>query len=80
MDLIIRLDGTLSARREAEWAHGLARPQKHLLSAEHCSPHVHLHVIPRWTTDAAAGAGVRYFLKAAAHAVRCAPDLSEDPS
>ena len=29
-------------------------------------PHVHLHVIPRWNTDAAAGAGVRYFLKAAA--------------
>ena len=31
-------------------------------------PHVHLHVIPRWNTDAAAGAGVRYFLKAAAQA------------
>ncbi|WP_019585495.1 HIT family protein [Deinococcus apachensis] len=29
-------------------------------------PHVHLHVIPRWNTDAAAGAGLRYFLKAAA--------------
>ena len=29
-------------------------------------PHVHLHDIPRWNTDAAAGAGVRYFLKAAA--------------
>lgn len=39
-------------------------------------PHVHLHVIPRWNTDAAAGAGVRYFLKAAAHAMF----LSEDPS
>lgn len=32
-------------------------------------PHVHLHVIPRWNTDASAGAGVRYFLKAAARAV-----------
>lgn len=31
-------------------------------------PHVHLHVIPRWATDASAGAGVRYFLKAAARA------------
>lgn len=29
-------------------------------------PHVHLHVIPRWNGDAAAGAGLRYFLKAAA--------------
>ncbi|WP_161881842.1 HIT family protein [Deinococcus alpinitundrae] len=29
-------------------------------------PHVHLHVIPRWNIDAAAGAGLRYFLKAAA--------------
>ncbi len=33
-------------------------------------PHVHLHVIPRWNSDAAAGAGLRYFLKAAAQAVR----------
>lgn len=31
-------------------------------------PHVHLHVIPRWNTDASAGAGLRYFLKAAAQA------------
>lgn len=31
-------------------------------------PHVHLHVIPRWNTDPAAGAGLRYFLKAAAQA------------
>ncbi|CAM3567501.1 HIT family protein [Deinococcus frigens] len=31
-------------------------------------PHVHLHVIPRWNADAAAGAGLRYFLKAAAQA------------
>ncbi|WP_407540745.1 GNAT family N-acetyltransferase [Deinococcus radiomollis] len=31
-------------------------------------PHVHLHVIPRWNRDLAAGAGVRYFLKAAAQA------------
>ncbi len=31
-------------------------------------PHVHLHVIPRWDTDASAGAGLRYFLKAAAQA------------
>jgi diadenosine tetraphosphate (Ap4A) HIT family hydrolase/N-acetylglutamate synthase-like GNAT family acetyltransferase len=29
-------------------------------------PHVHLHVIPRWNSGAAAGAGLRYFLKAAA--------------
>lgn len=29
-------------------------------------PHVHLHVIPRWKTDAAAGAGLRHFLKEAA--------------
>ncbi len=29
-------------------------------------PHVHLHVIPRWNQDLAAGAGLRYFLKAAA--------------
>jgi len=31
-------------------------------------PHVHLHVIPRWNSDLAAGAGLRYFLKAAAQA------------
>ena len=31
-------------------------------------PHVHLHVIPRWNHDLAAGAGLRHFLKAAAHA------------
>ncbi len=31
-------------------------------------PHVHLHVLPRWNHDLAAGAGVRYFLKAAAQA------------
>ena len=31
-------------------------------------PHVHLHVIPRWNTDAAAGAGLRYFLKNVAQA------------
>ncbi|WP_415789313.1 HIT family protein, partial [Deinococcus saxicola] len=31
-------------------------------------PHVHLHVIPRWNTDASAGAGLRYFLKAAVQA------------
>ncbi|AWN24546.1 histidine triad (HIT) protein [Deinococcus irradiatisoli] len=31
-------------------------------------PQVHLHVIPRWNTDAAAGAGLRFFLKAAAQA------------
>ncbi|WP_407569681.1 GNAT family N-acetyltransferase [Deinococcus altitudinis] len=29
-------------------------------------PHVHLHVIPRWNHDLAAGAGLRYFFKAAA--------------
>lgn len=26
-------------------------------------PHVHLHVIPRWNTDAAAGVGLRWFLR-----------------
>ena len=26
-------------------------------------PHVHLHVIPRWNTEAAAGIGLRWFLK-----------------
>ena len=31
-------------------------------------PHVHLHIIPRWNADLAAGAGLRYFLKAAAQA------------
>lgn len=31
-------------------------------------PHVHLHVIPRWNTDTAAGAGLRYFLKTVAQA------------
>ncbi|QFP78133.1 HIT family protein [Deinococcus sp. AJ005] len=33
-------------------------------------PHVHLHVIPRWNTDASAGVGLRYFLKAAAQAAK----------
>ncbi|WP_261663434.1 HIT family protein [Deinococcus sp. Marseille-Q6407] len=31
-------------------------------------PQVHLHVIPRWKTDAAAGVGLRFLLKAAAQA------------
>ena len=31
-------------------------------------PHVHLHVIPRWNSDAAAGTGLRYFLKVATRA------------
>lgn len=31
-------------------------------------PHVHLHVLPRWNSDISAGAGLRYFLKAAAQA------------
>ena len=26
-------------------------------------PHVHLHVVPRWNTDAAAGVGLRWFLR-----------------
>ncbi|EYB69588.1 histidine triad (HIT) protein [Deinococcus phoenicis] len=36
-------------------------------------PHVHLHVIPRWNTDASAGAGLRSFLKAAREAERRRP-------
>ncbi|WP_420595589.1 HIT family protein [Deinococcus sp.] len=31
-------------------------------------PHVHLHILPRWNADLAAGVGLRYFLKAAAQA------------
>ena len=31
-------------------------------------PHVHLHILPRWNGDLAAGAVLRYFLKAAAQA------------
>ncbi|MDL2343473.1 HIT domain-containing protein [Deinococcus sp. MIMF12] len=38
-------------------------------------PHVHLHVIPRWNTDAAAGAGVRYFLKEVARAAEPAESV-----
>ncbi|WP_424950953.1 GNAT family N-acetyltransferase [Deinococcus sp.] len=41
-------------------------------------PHVHLHVIPRWNTDAAAGAGLRYFLKAAAQALSIRPAVDGD--
>ncbi|GGO37824.1 HIT family protein [Deinococcus humi] len=37
-------------------------------------PHVHLHVIPRWNTDASAGAGLRYFLKAAVAASERRPE------
>ncbi|GGL91976.1 hypothetical protein GCM10010840_32650 [Deinococcus aerolatus] len=45
-------------------------------------PHVHLHVIPRWNTDASAGAGLRYFLKAAAQAAerRREPDTAPAPA
>ncbi|WP_245808516.1 HIT family protein [Deinococcus hopiensis] len=44
-------------------------------------PHVHLHVIPRWNADASAGAGLRYFLKAAARAAerRRGPPSSPPP-
>ncbi|MBI0444818.1 HIT domain-containing protein [Deinococcus sp. DB0503] len=44
-------------------------------------PHVHLHVIPRWNTDAAAGAGLRYFLKEAAREAerRWRPEVSALP-
>ncbi|MFC4453047.1 GNAT family N-acetyltransferase [Deinococcus sonorensis] len=42
-------------------------------------PHVHLHVIPRWNHELAAGAGLRHFLKLAARqlSIRAAdaPDL-----
>lgn len=38
-------------------------------------PHVHLHVIPRWSTDASAGAGLRYFLKEAARAAETAESV-----
>lgn len=38
-------------------------------------PHVHLHVIPRWSTDASAGAGLRYFLKEAARAAQAAESV-----
>ncbi|WP_216321290.1 HIT family protein [Deinococcus aestuarii] len=149
MKVVVDLDGTLLARREAEWAHWLTRPDENPLSTQAdfaggevtlendlcvytqdsryaeglphsglivtkrpCAtvfdltpgeaaathallaevrahldstvrpdgytvgwnvfpaggqhiPHVHLHVIPRWNTDASAGAGLRYFLKAA---------------
>ncbi|WP_425146659.1 GNAT family N-acetyltransferase [Deinococcus sp.] len=41
-------------------------------------PHVHLHVIPRWNTDAAAGAGLRWFLKAAAQALSIRPAVGDD--
>ncbi len=40
-------------------------------------PHVHLHVIPRWNSDLAAGAGLRYFLKAAAQADTSQPQASQ---
>ncbi len=36
-------------------------------------PHVHLHVIPRWNGDLAAGAGLRYFLKSATQALSVRP-------
>ncbi len=42
-------------------------------------PHVHLHVIPRWNTDASAGAGLRYFLKAAAQAAERRQEQEADP-
>jgi len=38
-------------------------------------PHVHLHVIPRWNTDASAGAGLRYFLKEVARAAATAESV-----
>ena len=38
-------------------------------------PHVHLHVIPRWSTDASAGVGLRYFLKEAARAAETAESV-----
>lgn len=41
-------------------------------------PHVHLHVIPRWDSDFSAGAGLRYFLKAAAQAFSLRPAGNDD--
>jgi N-acetylglutamate synthase-like GNAT family acetyltransferase len=41
-------------------------------------PHVHLHVIPRWNNDPAAGAGLRYFLKVAAQSFSIRPALQGD--
>jgi diadenosine tetraphosphate (Ap4A) HIT family hydrolase len=43
-------------------------------------PHVHLHVIPRWNTDASAGAGLRYFLKAAVGASERRPENEAAPA
>ncbi|WP_293912360.1 HIT domain-containing protein [Deinococcus sp.] len=36
-------------------------------------PHVHLHVIPRWNADTAAGVGLRWFLKHVARSQEAAP-------
>ena len=37
-------------------------------------PHVHLHVIPRWNSDTAAGVGLRWFLKhVATHSQEATP-------
>ncbi|MGI8747880.1 MAG: HIT family protein, partial [Deinococcus sp.] len=41
-------------------------------------PHVHLHVIPRWNADLAAGAGLRYFLKEAARQLSIRPATAAD--
>ncbi|GMA14051.1 histidine triad (HIT) protein [Deinococcus metallilatus] len=55
-------------------AGGQPRPDKY-------SPHVHLHVIPRWNTDVSAGAGLRHFLKEAAREAerRCRTATSAPP-
>ncbi|ULH14569.1 GNAT family N-acetyltransferase [Deinococcus sp. KNUC1210] len=41
-------------------------------------PHVHLHVIPRWKTDAAAGVGLRWFLRQVAEALHLRSALPAD--
>ncbi len=41
-------------------------------------PHVHLHVIPRWNNDLAAGTGLRHFLKAVAQSMQLRPAEAGD--
>ena len=44
-------------------------------------PHIHLHVIPRWNTDAAAGVGLRWFLRqVAGERPRIRPAVEDDLS
>lgn len=41
-------------------------------------PHVHIHVIPRWNTDAAAGVGLRWFFRQVAARVQIRPATATD--